>query len=399
MKTQWLLLLLFAFLFSYCQLAIADEGNLPLSEVLLTMDDQDVLNTLEQAVLEKKTDMVSAIIMELRKRWKTNPAIGDMILEKIDDKARNESYRLILLNELVMPQGEVRMPAEKRLMAPGQQEGYQKKMVKMLSARLEDTNDSSAIRGEAAINLGVVDKSKDTIRVLARALNDTDEEVSSRAAFGLKLVGDKEASPDLLLRLQGLINIPDEQPDLVRRIMVSLGRLGDEQAIKTIESITRKTNIVEVFGSAVHSLGIMHKPQLIPTILDLWNSTGRFNLSDKAMADLSCWSAMRENEGMIIEMLNSSDSEIAMKSLQKMQGLHGVEDEDRAIDALQKYLASPEQGIKILAIQTLAEFKSPKVKELLLDARKTETNPDVLNILDNSLLRQGVVIINGNVME
>ncbi|MFH1097744.1 MAG: HEAT repeat domain-containing protein [Candidatus Desantisbacteria bacterium] len=398
MKTQWLLLLLFAFLFSYCQLAIADEGNLPLSEVLLTMDDQDVLNTLEQAVLEKKTDMVSAIIMELRKRWKTNSAIGDMILEKIDDKAMNESYRLILLNELVMPQGEVRMP-EKRLRAPGQQEGYQKKMVKMLSARLEDTNDSSAIRGEAAINLGVVDKSKDTVRVLARALNDTDEEVSSRAAFGLKLVGDKEASPDLLLRLQGLMNNPDEQPDLVRRIMVSLGRLGDEEAIETIESIARKTNIVEVFGSAVHSLGIMHKPQLIPTILDLWNSTGRFNLSDKAMADLSCWSAMRENEGMIIEMLNSSDSEIAMKSLQKMQGLHGVEDEDRAIDALQKYLASPEQGIKILAMQTLAEFKSPKIKGFLLEARKAETNPDVLNILDNSLLRQGVVIINGNVME
>ncbi|MBU1753496.1 HEAT repeat domain-containing protein [bacterium] len=155
---------------------------------------------------------------------------------------------------------------------------------------------------------------------------------------------------------------------------------------------------MEIFGSAVHSLGIMHKPQLIPIILDLWNNTNRFSLpADKAMADLSCWSAMRENEGMIIEM--NPTPEIAMKAIQKMQGLHGMDDEDRAIDALQKHLASPDQGIKILAIQTLAGFESPRVKDLLLEARKTETNPIILSVLENSLLKQGIVIINGKIME
>ncbi|PIY18649.1 hypothetical protein COZ13_09500, partial [Candidatus Desantisbacteria bacterium CG_4_10_14_3_um_filter_40_18] len=372
MKTTWFLLLLFTFFLSYCHLAIAAESNLPLPETLQIIDDSDMLKVLEQAVIENKSDMVFAVIMELRKRWETNPAIGDMILESIDDKTKNESYRVILLNELVMPQGMVRVP-EKRLMAPGQQEGYQKRMVKMLSARLEDTNDSSAVRGEIAISLGVIDKSTETVRVLARTLKDTDEEVSSRAAFALKLVGDKEAAPDLLLRLKELMNNPDEQPDLVRRIMVSLGRLEDEKAIETTQSIAQKTNIVEVFGSAVHSLGIMHKPQLISTILDLWNSTDRFSFSaDKAMANLSCWSAMRENEGMIIEMLNNPTPEIAMRAIQKVQGLHGVDDEDTAIDALQKHLASHDQGIKILAIQTLATFKSSIIKELLLEARKTE---------------------------
>ena len=259
MKTQWLLLLLFVFFFSYCHLATAEEKNLPLTEALLTMDDQDVLKALEQAVTENKTDRIFAIVTEIRKRWKTNPAIGDMVLEEIDNKTKNEAYRLILLNELVTPQGAMRM-AEKRLMAPGQQDDYQKKMVKMLAARLEDTSDSSAIRGETAINLGVVDKSTNTVRVLAQALKDTDDEVSSRAAFGLKLVGDKEAAPDLLARLKELKDNPDKQPDLVRRIMVSSGRLGDEEAIETIESIARKTSNVEIFGSAVHSLGIMHKP-------------------------------------------------------------------------------------------------------------------------------------------
>jgi len=398
MKTTWFLLLLFTFFLSYCHLAIAAESNLPLPETLQIIDDSDMLKVLEQAVIENKSDMVFAVIMELRKRWETNPAIGDMILESIDDKTKNESYRVILLNELVMPQGMVRVP-EKRLMAPGQQEGYQKRMVKMLSARLEDTNDSSAVRGEIAISLGVIDKSTETVRVLARTLKDTDEEVSSRAAFALKLVGDKEAAPDLLLRLKELMNNPDEQPDLVRRIMVSLGRLEDEKAIETTQSIAQKTNIVEVFGSAVHSLGIMHKPQLISTILDLWNSTDRFSFSaDKAMANLSCWSAMRENEGMIIEMLNNPTPEIAMRAIQKVQGLHGVDDEDTAIDALQKHLASHDQGIKILAIQTLATFKSSIIKELLLEARKTEMDTTVLNVLDNSLMRIGVVIIDGKVI-
>ncbi|MFH1859509.1 MAG: HEAT repeat domain-containing protein, partial [bacterium] len=316
-QTQRFLLLLFVLLFNCCHLAIAEEKALPSPEVLLTMDDQDVLKVLEQAVSENKADMVFAIITELRKRWDINHAIGDMVLEAIDDKTKNEAYRLILLNEIVTQQGETRM-AEKRLMAPGQQEGYQKKMVRMLAARIEDTSDSSAIRGEAAIELGVVDKSKETVKVLARALKDTDDEVSSRAAFGLKLVGDKEAAPNLLARLQELKDNPDEQPDLVRRIMVSSGRLGDEGAIETIESIARKTNNVEIFGSAVHSLGIMHKPQLIPIILDIWNGAGRFNLpADKAMADLSCWSAMRGNEDIIIEILDSSAPETAMKAIQK----------------------------------------------------------------------------------
>ncbi len=400
MKISWFLLLLIAFLFSYCHPALAEEMDLPLPEALETMDDRDMLMVLEQAVIEKKSDMVFAVIMELRKRWETNPAIGDMMLESIDDKAKNESYRLILLNEIVTPQGAVRMPG-KRLMAPGQQEGYQKKMVRMLAARIEDTVDSPAIRGEAAIELGVVDKSKETVKVLARALNDTDEEVSSRAAFALKLVGDKEAAPDLLLRLQGLIDNPDEQPDLVRRTMVSLGRLDAEQAIDTINFIAQKTKDVGIFGSAVHSLGVMHKQQLIPMILDLWNGTDRFSLpADKAMANLSCWSAMRENEGMIIEMLSSPAPETAIKAIQKMQDLHGMVDEDKAIDELRKHLAtSHDQGIKILALQTLAGFKPSTVKELLLEARKTETDTSVLNALDNSLLRMGVVIINGRVVE
>ena len=399
MKISWFLLLLFVFLFGYCYPAMAEETDLSLPKVLDTIDDNNILMALEQAVIEKKNDLVLSIIMELRKRWETNPAIGDMILESIDDKTKNESYRLILLNEIVTSQGEVRMP-KKRLMAPGQQEGYQKKMVKMLSARLEDTVDSPAIRGEAAIELGVVDKSKETVKVLARALKDTDEEVSSRAAFALKLVGDKEAAPDLLERLQGLMDNPDAQPDLVRRTMVSLGRLDDEQAIDTINSIAQKTKDAGVFGSAVHSLGVMHKQQLIPMILDLWNGTDRFSLpADKAMANLSCWSAMRENEGMIIEMLSSSTPEIAMKAIQKMQDLHGMVDENKAVDELQKHLVSHDQNIKILAIQTLAEFKSSAIKELLLEARKTETDTTVLDVLDNSLLRMGVVIINGKVVE
>lgn len=398
MKISCFLLLLFVSLFSYCHLAIAEESGLPLIEALSAMDDNDILNAMEQAVIEKKNDMVFAIIMELRERRKTNMAICDMILERVDDKTKDESYRLILLNEMITSQGEVRIP-EKRLMAPGQQEGYQKKMVKMLGARLEDTSDSSAIRGEAAINLGVIDKSKETVKVLARALKDTDEEVSSRAAFALKLVGDKESAPSLLLRLRELMNNPDEQPDLVRRIMVSSGRLGDDAAIETIESIARKTNNVEVFGSAVHSLGIMHNPQLILIILDLWNGTDRFSLpADRAMANLSCWSAMRENEGMILEMLNSSP-ETAMKVIQKIQGLHGVDDENKAIDGLQKHLASNNRDIKILAIQTLDGFKLPRIKELLLEARKTEIDTTVLNMLDNSLIRRGVVIIDGRVVE
>ncbi len=399
MKISWFLLLLFVFLFGYCYPAMAEETDLSLPKVLDTIDDDNILMALEQAVIEKKNDLVLSIIMELRKRWETNPAIGDMILESIDDKTKNESYRLILLNEIVTSQGEVRMP-KKRLMAPGQQEGYQRKMVRMLAARLEDTVDSPAIRGEAAIELGVVDKSKETVKVLARALKDTDEEVSSRAAFALKLVGDKEAAPDLLSRLQGLIDNPDEQPDLVRRTMVSLGRLDAEQAIDTINSIAQKTKDVGIFGSAVHSLGVMHKQQLIPMILDLWNGTDRFSLpADKAMANLSCWSAMRENEGMIIEMLSSSTPEIAMKAIQKIQGLHGMIDENKAVDELQKHLVSHDQNIKILTIQTLAGFKSSTIKELLLEARKTETDTTVLNVLDNSLLRMGVVIINGKVVE
>ncbi|MEK7275247.1 MAG: HEAT repeat domain-containing protein, partial [Candidatus Desantisbacteria bacterium] len=207
MKISWFLLLFFVFLFGYCYPAMAEETDLSLPKVLDTIDDDNILMALEQAVIEKKNDMILAIIVELRKRWETNPAIGDMILESIDDKTKNESYRLILLNEIVTSQGEVRMP-KKRLMAPGQQEGYQRKMVRMLAARLEDTVDSPAIRGEAAIELGVVDKSKETVKVLARALKDTDEEVSSRAAFALKLVGDKEAAPDLLSRLQELTDNP-----------------------------------------------------------------------------------------------------------------------------------------------------------------------------------------------
>ncbi|MDI6781246.1 MAG: HEAT repeat domain-containing protein [bacterium] len=399
MKISWFLLLLFAFLFSYCYPVMAEEMDLPLPEALETMDDKNILVMLEQAVIEKKGDMVFAVIMELRKRWETNPAIGDMILESIDDKAKDESYRLILLNEIVTSQGNVRMPG-KRLMAPGQQEGYQKKMVRMLAARIEDPVDSPAIRGEAAIELGVIDKSKETVKVLARALKDTDEDVSSRAAFALKLVGDKEAAPDLLSRLQGLMDNPDEQPDLVRRTMVSLGRLDAEQAIDTINSIAQKTEDVGIFGSAVHSLGVMHKQQLIPMILDLWNSTDRFSLlADRAMANLSCWSAMRENEGMIMEILSSSAPETAMKAIQKIQSLHGMVDENKAIDDLQKHLASHDRDIKILAIQTLAGFKSSTIKELLLEARKTETDTTVLNVLDNSLLRMGVVIINGRVVE
>ncbi len=149
MKTQWFLLLLFASLFSLCNLAMAAEKDLPLPEVLPTIQDEDVLKAMEQAVVENKADMVFSIIMELRERWKTNSAIGDMVLSEVDDKSKNEAYRLILMNELVTASGEMRMPEKMRLNAPGVI-SYKAKIVKMLAVRLEDTNDSSAIRGESA---------------------------------------------------------------------------------------------------------------------------------------------------------------------------------------------------------------------------------------------------------
>lgn len=374
-------------------------GKADLLEMYLgNKDAKDLLRFLEQSCELNKMAVAYVTVNHLRRLWKNNAPYGTTFVAEIENKEKNELYRLSLLSELTSSRRKYLKIDEKE------------NITNMLTRRLQDKKDAEDIRAKSALALALIDKGDNVLNALTNHIDDESDKVSSQSIFGLKILKNSRAIEALLINLSTIIkkgNL-EKKKETVRVNMVTLGRFKEERAIDLIRQVINETSDRKIFGSAVHALGLMQNEEVIEIVLDTWDKAiSKFNNKELPFVELSCWAALRLNEPILIDSLNNQNTLsklIAVKSISKAQKFRGVKNKKAIVEALKGNLVSADtdnKGVKVLStdynfeirklvISTLGEFRDPGVKNFLIEFKNKEIDKDIIEVINSSLKKMGV---------
>jgi hypothetical protein len=263
--------------------------NVPTMPVFSESNSQyeSILTELRQSINLKDKNKASNAISKLKNSKSEIPLF--LLLSEIDDTKQDTSYRGLLADFVrykIRYTGKDdlinNIPSFKKIIKNSNQQAVIRRNIISALTKMYLRNDlkDSAIEIIPFYTDIVKDKNEDP-KVVAQAIDSL-----SRLKY--------DGNNDELLNI--VANWKVEDPFKVRSASESLGRLKEKRAIPQLINIINSTDNMDLFVTAVYSLGLMESPEMIEPLLNNYDSFG-------VMGRSACRGALRKNKELLIKII------------------------------------------------------------------------------------------------
>lgn len=344
-------------------------------EYLGSLGDRDFLDVMNGvAEDESSPGLRHLFVSHIKTRWGNKPPVKQIVLD-VKTKEKNRYYRKDLIDYLTWA---LKRAAQCDGLEADLAVNNAKAVAKDFKHIVGDKRDNVVVRHSAISRMSALlgmlreannlasQEVRDYGDFLIRTLMDDkdDEIVRSRAAKGLRILGDEKALPYLrdIIRDRESKNVM-----LTRSAVLALSKLKDRDSMNFIFQLLEETESQEVFRTAVYGLGLFHSAETISIVL---RNKGRFDPN-------ATRSLLRGYRETIERVFESNDHTFLIDAINLVNFVKWYE--------MKKYLpphvTDSDPNVRKAAIETLFALGQKEDLEEVLKRTSLETEPSIVELL------------------